>query len=261
MTSPSTSVPVALTPGDLAVRLFVSDRTVRRLAEAYSEVYGSLPRDRRQHQQFPLEAVLRLEQAAVLKQAAPGSSNIEILTALRDGLTPARQLHRPAGPVPATPDALGPVLAELRVLRAELAELPALVVAMQPVQVDEPLPTSPLPEQSPELHGRPQPSTSTVAVLAEPVPDQPATPVPPTPRPELRGNQAELLERLHAGDQLVHRGQQLTELNVNSRRRGTVDDRTVKSLVNSKWLLERDGAMHLTPAAVALLDTKARAMR
>ena len=203
------------------------------------------------HQRFPLEAVLRLEQAAVLMQTAPGSSNIEILTALRDGLISARQSHRPAGPVPATPDALGPILAELR----------ALVVTMQPMQVDGPLPTSPLPEQSPELYGRPQPSTSTAAVLAEPVPNQPATPAPPTPRPELRGNQAELLERLHAGDQLVHRGQQLTELNVNSSRRGTVDHRTVRSLVNSKWLLERDGAMHLTPAAVALLDTRARAMR
>ena len=124
------------------------------------------------HRRFPLEAVLRLEQAAVLMQTAPGSSNIEILTALRDGLISARQSHRPAGPVPATPDALGPVLAELRVLRAELAELRALVITMQPVQVGEPLPTSPLPEQSPELHGRPQPSTSTVAVLAEPVPDQ-----------------------------------------------------------------------------------------
>ena len=168
MTSPSTSVPVALTPGDLAVRLSVSDRTVRRLAEAYSEVYGSLPRDRRQHQQFPLEAVLRLEQAAVLKQTTPGSSKLETLTALRDGLTPARQSHRPAGPVPATPDALGPILAELR----------ALVVTMQPVQVDGPLPTSPLPEQSPELHGQPQPSTRTVAVRAEPMLDQPETPVP-----------------------------------------------------------------------------------
>ena len=161
-------------------------------------------------------------------------------------------LSTPAGPVPARADALGPVL----------AELPALDVAMQPVQVDEPLPTSPLPEQSPELHGRPQPRTSTVAVLAEPVPDQPETPVPPTPRPELRANQlCELLERLRAGGQPVHRGQQLTELNVNGSRRGTVDDRTVRSLVNSRWLLERDGAMHLTPAAVALLDTRARAMR
>ena len=184
-------------------------------------------------------------------QTAPGSSNIEILTALRDGLISARQWVRLAGPVPATPDALGPVLAELR----------ALVVTMQPVQVGEPLPTSPLPEQSPELHGQPQPSTRTVAVLAEPVPDQPETPVPPTPRPELRANQAELLERLRAGGQLVHRGQQLAELNVDGSRRGTVDDRTVKSLINSKWLLEQDGAMHLTPAAVALLDTRARAMR
>jgi len=203
------------------------------------------------HRRFPLEAVLRLEQAAVLMQTAPGSSNIEILTALRDGLISARQSHRPAGPVPATPDALGPILAELR----------ALVVTMQPVQVDGPLPTSPLPEQSPGLHGRPQPRTSTAAVLAEPVPNQPATPVPPTPRPELRGNQAELLERLHAGGQLVHRGQQLAELNVNGSKRGTVDDRTVRSLVNSRWLLEQDRNLHLTPAAVALLDTRARAMR
>lgn len=203
------------------------------------------------HQRFPLEAVLRLEQAAVLMQTAPGSSNIEILTALRDGLISARQSHRPAGPVPATPDALGPILAELR----------ALVVTMQPMQVDGPLPTSPLPEQSPELYGQPQPRTSTAAVLAEPVPDQPETPAPPTPRPELRANQAELLERLRAGGQLVHRGQQLTELNVNSSRRGTVDHRTVRSLVNSRWLLEQDGAMHLTPAAVALLDTRAKAMR
>ena len=109
---------MTLTPGALAVRLSVSDRTVRRLADAYSEVYGELPRDQRQ---LPLEAVLRLEEAAVMMQSAPGSSTIEILTALRDGLTPTRQSHRPAGPVPATPDALDSVMAELRALRAELA--------------------------------------------------------------------------------------------------------------------------------------------
>ena len=260
-----TSPPAAetLTPGDLAVRLSVSDRTVRRLAEAYSEVYGELPRDRRQHRQFSLEAVLRLEEAAVLMQSAPGSSTIEILMALRDGLAPARQSHRPAATGPVTPDTLGPVMAELRALRAELAELRALVVTLQPVQAREPLPTSPPPEQSPEPHDQPQASTSTAVGLAEPVFDQPEAPVSvaPAPRPELRANQAELLERLRAGGQLVHRGQQLTELNVNGSRRGTVDDRTVMSLVNSRWLLEQDRNLHLTPAAVALLDTRARAMR
>ena len=167
---------MTLTPGALAVRLSVSDRTVRRLADAYSEVYGELPRDQRQHRQFPLEAVLRLEAAAVLMHSAPGSSTIEILTALRDGLTPARLSHRPDVTGPAVPDALGPVMAELRALRVELTELRALVVTMQPVQpIQDSVPrqTSPPPEQSPEPHDQPQASTSTAVVLAEPVPDQP----------------------------------------------------------------------------------------
>ena len=91
------------------------------------------------------------------------------------------------------------------------------------------------------------------------MPDQPEAPVPvaPAPRPELRANHAELLERLHAGGQLVRRGQQFCELNVNGSTRGMVPSNTTKSLVHSKWLLERDWELHLTPAAVAQLDAGA----
>ena len=270
MTSPPTAE--VLTPGDLAVRLSVSDRTVRRLAEAYSKVYGQLPRDARQHRQFPLEAVLRLEQAAVLMQTAPGSSNIEILTALRDGLTPVRQLHRSA--VPATPDALAPIMDELRALRAELAELRALVVTMQPEQAGRPgapLPTPPTLSAVNPASAEPQPEltdqlavTAPVTVVA-PVPVQAViqAPVPPQTellkprRIELRANHLGLLERVRAGGQLICRGQQVIELNADGGRRNLIDPRTINSLVNRNHLLERKGDnLYLTPTAMVLLNTR-----
>ena len=242
MTSPPE--PAALTPGALAVRLSVTDRTVRRLAEAYSEVYGELPRDQRQHRRFPLEAVLRLEQAAEMMRAAPGSSTVEILTALRDGLTPTRQRHQPA--VLATPDVLGPVMEELRVLRAELDELHALVVTLQPSQPSEP-----------PLEPTDQHQLSTAGVAAEPMPGPPEVLVSPVNEPELRANQAGLLERIRAGGRLVHRGQQVMELNANGGKRRAVHPHTVQSLVTVKGLLVRNGDdLKLTPAAVKLLGAK-----
>ena len=48
-------------PGALAVCKAVSDRTVRRMAEAYEEVYGRLSRNQRGHRLFRAEAVARLE--------------------------------------------------------------------------------------------------------------------------------------------------------------------------------------------------------
>ena len=255
---------MTLTPGALAVRLSVSDRTVRRLADAYSKVYGQLPRNRRQHRQFPPEAVLLLDQAAELMRDAPGSSTVEILTALRDGLTSAHHARRPAIlTTSATPDALGSVMDELRALRTELADLRALVITLQPSRI---LPTSQLLVQAPEPSDQDQPSTA--AVLAEPMPDQLEAPTevnvdPPalvlSREPELQANHAGLLERLNGGGRLVHRGQQqFEELNADNTQRGPVDRRTVKSLVNSKRLKEIDGAMRLTPAAVAQLDARSR---
>ena len=80
----------------------------------------------------------------------------------------------------------------------------------------------------------------------------------PVCEPDLQASHAGRLERLQAGGQLVHRGQQFMELHANGTQRRRVDLRTVRSLVNSRRLQEIDGAMCLTPAAVVLLDARSR---
>ena len=157
---------------------------------------------------------------------------------------------------------------ELRALalRAELADLRALVVTMQPSEL---LPTGQLLVQAPDLSSAPglvsQDQLSAAPAPTEPIPDQfevvAEVDVDPlllvlVREPELHANHAELLERLRGGGRLVHRGQQFEELNANGTQRGRVDRRTVKSLVNSKRLQEIGGTMHLTPAAVAQLGTR-----
>lgn len=114
-----------LTPTALAARLSVADRTVRRMGTAYESVYGLLPRDSKGHRRYPAEAVKRLELAARDLRSAPGSSMRDILAAQRDGLPMPRH---PTSPPPV--DVLEPVLAELRALRGEVAELRELVLSL-----------------------------------------------------------------------------------------------------------------------------------
>lgn len=195
MTAPDT-----LTPGALASRLAVSDRTVRRMAKHYEQVFGKLPRgERREHRHFPPDAVARLEQAAHYMRDTPGASTLEVLQALKAGRPLPQRERTPS------PDALAPLLAELRALRSELAELRALVLT---------LPGAGGPDAAPEA-------------------DQPQL-------ERFTRSQAELLERMKAGVRVQKdREGQFLELTPDGQTRRT-DPRTVKALTR-RGLLTLDG--------------------
>jgi predicted DNA-binding transcriptional regulator YafY len=190
------------TPGALAVRMSVSDRTVRRMAEAYEEVYGRLPRNQRGHRLFPAEAVARLEDGLPLLRAHPGASLEQVLTAQRDG-HPMQPTARPAAD-------LAPVLEELHALRSEVAELRALLLTLAS-------------GARPALGAPDSPAADLIAPI-------PAAAVKSTRRRSLQPNHAELLERMRAGSTVVEQGSRRLEVRPDG---GTdrVDPRTLDALV------------------------------
>lgn len=199
-----------LTPAELTALLQVSDRTVRRLAEAYEGVYSRLPTSKRKTRLFPPVAVERITDAYATLRAAPGMSATEVFTHQRDGL-PVRTRER------VTPDVLAPVMDELRRLRSEIAFLHELLINGQgAVSHDNPPPVL-------TLDAGPDQST--------PAPDGPAGDAdrPDMPTTPLSRHHARLVQRLEAGATLEQRG--LTTLLVDDGNTSSVDGRTVKALV------------------------------
>lgn len=181
------------TPGDLTAQLGVSDRTVRRLAEAYRDVYGALPINNRRHRMFPAVAVERITAAHKIMRDVPGMSAVDAFTAHRDGVTIPRREDRTS-----TADTLAPVLSELRALRAEVAALRSLLVALAPEQ----------------------PAT---ALAADTASQDPAAPLQP--------NDTDLLERLRAGNSILKNQGKLWELDLAGKRLRRLDLRMVEALV------------------------------
>lgn len=204
-------MPDTLTPGALAARLSVADRTVRRMAEAYEAVHGQLPRDRRGHRLFPVEAADRLEVAARALRSAPGASMVEVLTAQRDGLPMPRHAD-----VPPPADTLAPLLAEIRALRLELVDLRALVLALSAPQRPDMTLADRDPDSDPANGG---------ATFSQPR--------------KLQAKHERLLERLQAGTRLTDNGGHSLEKDPDGQTR-RVDPRTVAALVRY-GLLIRDG--------------------
>ena len=202
-----------LSPGDLTARMSVTERTVRRMAEAYEVVYGPLPRDpRRGFRLYPLEAVERLEQGARTLRATPGASMADVLTSQRDGLP----MHHAAHPAPA--DALTPILDELRALRSDVADLRALVAAL--------------------VSGTAAPAIMPATRAATPTRKRPLT--------KLQPNHAELLERLKAGSALVQQGGKTLEQTAAGELH-RVDPRTLGALERYGMLkLDADGVYRIT---------------
>ena len=207
-----------MTPGDLTARMSgsgmsMTDRTVRRMAEAYETVYGPLPRDtRRNFRMFPAEAADRLEQGARTLRANPGASMEDVLTAQRDGLP----MHQTAHPAPA--DALTPILDELRALRSDVADLRALVAAL--------------------VSGTAAPAIMPATRAATPTRKRPLT--------KLQPNHAELLERLKAGSALVQQGGKTLEQTAAGELH-RVDPRTLGALERYGMLkLDSDGVYRIT---------------
>lgn len=207
-----------LSPGDLTARMSgnglpMTDRTVRRMAEAYEVVYGPLPRDpRRNFRMFPPEAADRLEQGARTLRANPGASMEDVLTSQRDGLP----MHQTAHPVAA--DGLTPILDELRALRSDVADLRALVAAL--------------------VSGTAAPAIAPAPATATRTRKRPVT--------KLQKNHAELLERLKAGSALVQEGGKTQERTPDGELH-RVDPRTVEALERYGMLkLDHDGVYRIT---------------
>lgn len=198
-----------LTPAELTALLQVSDRTVRRLAEAYEGVYSRLPTSKRKTRLFPPVAVERITDAYATLRAAPGMSATEVFTHQRDGL-PVRTRER------VTPDVLAPVMDELRRLRSEVAALRELLTSQGAVSHDNPPPVL-------TLDAGPDQST--------PAPDGPAGDAdrPDMPTTALSQHHARLVQRLEAGATLEQRGP--VTLLVENGNTDRVDGRTVKALV------------------------------
>lgn len=114
-----------MTPASLTAKLGVSDRTVRRLAEAYRDVYGPLPTNNRRHRMFPAVAVERIAAAHQIMRDVPGMSAVDVFRAQRDGVTLTRREDHTL-----TAQALAPIMVEIRALREEVAEVRTLLVAL-----------------------------------------------------------------------------------------------------------------------------------
>lgn len=202
-----------LTPAQLTALLQVSDRTVRRLAEAYEGVYSRLPTSKRKTRLFPPVAVERITDAYATLRAAPGMSATEVFTHQRDGL-PVRTRER------VTPDVLAPVMDELRALRSEVAALRELLTSGQGAVSHDSTPPALA------LHSDPGPVT-------------------PQPPKRLQPNHQNLVDALEQGHVLrVRPGGRTGETAELYDQQGglvrQIDPRTIDALVRY-GLLEREG--------------------
>ena len=121
-------------PGDAAQRLGVSASGLRRLAAAYEEVHGDLPRKVGTKARLYPETVLeQIAQARALVDAGRYKGNAEALDALKRGLEPDAPTELTKGADQATPQAFAlfaqeqhDIREDIRAMRRELAELRAL---------------------------------------------------------------------------------------------------------------------------------------
>lgn len=117
--------------GAAAERLGVSASGLRRYASLYEQVHGELPRKvNTKNRLYPSEALERLASARRLVEAERYKSILEALEALEQGVRP-EQIDVPGSELKVqvvggvTGDAAGALLAELRALRSEVAEMRA----------------------------------------------------------------------------------------------------------------------------------------
>jgi DNA-binding transcriptional MerR regulator len=121
-------------PGDAAHRLGVSASGLRRLAAAFEEVHGDLPRKvGTKARLYPETALAQIAQARALVDAGRYKGNAEALDALKRGLEPDAPSELTASADQATPRALALFAQEqhdmredIRAMRRELAELRGL---------------------------------------------------------------------------------------------------------------------------------------
>lgn len=124
---PEQAAPHHVTTGVLAAQLDISERTLRHLADTYTQVYGELPRRSAQSRArlFPLSAVVRLTAAHQMMRDVPGTGALEAFTALRGGGT----LRRPEGSSGA--DSLALMRAELQSIQTDNGALQSRVQELQ----------------------------------------------------------------------------------------------------------------------------------
>ncbi len=219
-----------VTHSALAESLGVSDRTLQRLADAYSEVHDPLPRvtPRSRQRLFPQRAVERIRAAHQLMCDVPGMRAADALKVIRDGMTfwycPANssETNLPT-----------PVMAELHALHSEITNLQGEVANLRTLLLallehgQVPLPGGPL---GLRLDG-PTDSPSTSQVF----PQLPASwPV------GLQPNLTRLLSDLQAGYALVEVRGEVVLLTPSGQQVRLVDPRAVAALVKQGWLA-RDG--------------------
>ncbi len=146
-----TDAEVVLSPGEAARRLGVSPSGLRRLAVAYGEVHGELPKDSSGTSRvWSVEAVVRLQAARALLAAGQARSIKDALRAVEGGAAPPVEMMAHDGRVEA---ALGVVAARLEALqasnerlevevgelRSELAAARALPPGVNPDRIDRAL--------------------------------------------------------------------------------------------------------------------------
>ena len=102
-------------PGDAAHGLGVSASGLRRLAAAYEEVHGDLPRKvGTKARLYPETALEQIAQARALVEAGRYSSNVEALDALKRGLEPDLPTEFTVSADQATPPAFALFVEEQR---------------------------------------------------------------------------------------------------------------------------------------------------
>lgn len=132
-----------LTPADVMARLGLQERRLRRFAAAYEAVFDPLPRDKRGHREFTLEAVERIAAAlpVLIERPALGMEDVLRRQAGLTTSTPAAApAPAPAAPAPELLKLLSDLRADVAALRLEVAalrgELAARDVAGIPAAVE-----------------------------------------------------------------------------------------------------------------------------
>ncbi len=121
-----------MSPGSAARRLGVSPSGLRRLAGAYSEVYGELQKDASGTSRiWSGEAVARLEAARALMAAGQARSIKDALLAVEGGATPSADAALALGQDGRVVEALGVVATRLEALQDSNRELRAEVAALR----------------------------------------------------------------------------------------------------------------------------------
>lgn len=126
-------------PGDAAHRLGVSASGLRRLAAAYEEVHGDLPRKiGTRARLYPETALTEIAQARALVEAGRYASNVEALDALRRGLEPDAPGELSKGADQATPQAFALFVEEQRTALSRIEAALERLEASQHAQLVEP---------------------------------------------------------------------------------------------------------------------------